>query len=215
MLSLSFCFASQIENSEEKIISALPFGDSEIKRIRSIKLREARLESCAALVALASLTSEYMPSSSPLTILREGGGKPYFAELPYFFSLSHSDGLSVAVLSDKPIGIDLEWLSDNRDVLRLSKRFFTLSEHDAVCSSQDAKKEFYSLWTKHEALAKISGDGLASICRDPLSSDVFFKQFKLSLGNKNAIISLCAKNDINDIDIHNPYKELKIYDVQN
>lgn len=215
MFFLSFCQSSSLEGIEDELISSLPFGKNEIERLLSIKRREARLESLAALSALRAIIEKAQISTHDLTILREEGGKPYFSNLPIYFSLSHSSGLSVAALSDSPIGIDVEQISDKRDVFRLSKRFFAPSEYSLVRESSEPILSFYSLWTRHEAFAKASGLGLASICGSPLPASAFFSQLSLSFNEKNFMLSLCALTGaLESPEIINPYQELKIYELQ-
>lgn len=214
IIALSFCLASSVSECEDCIIESLPFGPREKNRIRSIKRRESRLESLAALFALQELLSR--DNLGEYTLLRTENGKPYFEGYPCFFSLSHSCGLSVAVTSNEPIGADVEWFSQEKDFLKISKRFFHPTEHELILNSPNSITEFYSLWTKREALSKISGKGIASMFDSPIPDSVRFKQYMLELGEKRAILSVCVQGiEQKQIDIRNPYKELKIYELQN
>lgn len=92
-------------------------------------------------------------------------GKPYLKELPeLFFSLSHSETVAVCAISDREIGIDIEYhreMSPDR-LLRIAKRFFAPEEYDAIAeeSGEAAKELFYRIWTAKEAYIKFTGEGM-------------------------------------------------------
>ena len=132
-----------------------------------------------------------------LTIERNEDGKPYFKNAPYFFSISHSNGIVAVVLSDKNIGIDIEWLNKTRDFLSLSKRIFSNEEQKKIINSNDLPTDFYSIWTKKEAFAKLTGNGLASIFRQDIENSVRFDLYKLSIHDQDAILSICRGCDDN------------------
>lgn len=90
-------------------------------------------------------------------------GKPYFVLHPQLhFNLSHSGRYAVCVLSDTPVGIDIEGSRTFRNAL--AKRFF--SEAECGWIKQAAEKQaqecrFFRLWTLKEAYGKATGRGLA------------------------------------------------------
>ncbi len=89
------------------------------------------------------------------------GGKPYFENLPLYFSNSHSGTRVAIAVSDRPVGVDIE---RKRDVRKgLSERFFTEKEQ---------KCDFFEIWTKKEAYGKCKG-GLSKV----LSTDVTELEF--------------------------------------
>ena len=207
IVTLSFCFAANLAEKEEELILELPFGTSEQNRLRMIKRNETRFESLAALVALKNILPTGLTNTE---ITRLIGGKPIFSDAPYFFNLSHSDGLSVAAINDKPIGIDLEWIDNSRAFMKIAQKFFSVEEYEFLNASDNKSFDFFSLWTKYEAMAKMSGCGLAEVCASPLSNSLFFKQIIIKQGQKTAILSICTEKPFEHIDIYNPYKELLI-----
>ena len=80
-------------------------------------------------------------------------GKPVASNC--FISISHSGQKTAVGKSEKPIGIDIEKI-ENRNFNPLAERFFTENETAAA---------FYEIWTRKEAHAKITGDGLKEIFR--------------------------------------------------
>ena len=207
---LSFCLTDTLCGDTEKIISSLPFGPEERSRLSAIKSDSARAQSLGALSALA----DTVDTSLDCTVCRTKCRKPYFKALPFHFSLSHIPSLSVAVLSDEPVGIDAEWLEQNRNTQGISARFFTSEEQEEILSSDDSTFAFFSLWTKKEAFAKLTGEGLISVCSESVPADAVFTQYALELSGRRGIISVCH-NKKEEISILNPYKELKLYELQN
>lgn len=85
------------------------------------------------------------------------------------FNLAHSHELAVfAFTLDDPVGIDLEWMPANMDVLKIASRFFSTSEKTALSSlsAEDQPAAFFQIWTSKEAFIKAIGEGF----RYPLES---------------------------------------------
>jgi len=80
------------------------------------------------------------------------------------FNLAHSrDRALIAVSLDREVGIDLEDVCRDRDVLGLTRRYFSPSEA-AVLQALPAHEwtsAFYRCWTRKEAYVKACGTGLA------------------------------------------------------
>ncbi len=115
---------------------------------------------------------ELCGASDPL-ILRTPAGKPYFAELPLCYSVSHSADFVILAASDRPIGADVEQIRPLN--LGVAKRFFASREQSYVFggapkpadfdmpkSEQSAELlgRFYEIWTKKEAFFKQRGTGI-------------------------------------------------------
>lgn len=86
-------------------------------------------------------------------------GKPYLEGLPYHFSISHSRGIVICVVSDKPIGVDIERLRDipSGRVRALSERFFTKDEQEYLAKKEFGSRDFLFIWTRKEARSKFEG----------------------------------------------------------
>lgn len=208
MIKLSFRLSSELPNDTNSIISSLPFGDAETSRLRAVKNEQSRALSLCALLALWDILDE---PDIP-TVLRSENRKPYFEDSSLFFSLSHVDKLATAVLSDAPIGIDIEWLDASRKAQAISSRFFSNEEQTEISNSSDPLESFFSMWTKKEAYAKLTGKGLASICAGELPVELCFSQYRLDLCGKKGILSICHQNS-EKILIINPYNKLKITEL--
>ena len=208
MIKLSFRLSGELPLDTNLIISSLPFGEEEIQRLLSIKNNDAQRLSLSALLAL----SDTLSAENNCTILRTENRKPYFKDLPLSFSLSHIDHIAAAAVCDTPVGIDMEWLDDKRNVKAISSRFFSKDEQTNIANSSDPLNSFFSAWTKKEAYAKLTGKGLASIYASELPVGLFFRQYQLDLCGKKGILSICQQNN-KEILILNPYDELKIIEL--
>lgn len=209
IITVSVRLSSDFLLDQDSIISSLPFGENEKSRLKSIKNLSYRSQSIAALVAL----KDVLPTSpeSDFTISRTANRKPYFDNLPLHFSISHSNSLSVASIGETPLGVDIELLDNTRDTSRLVSRFFNEEEKSRLNASPSFDTEFYSIWTKKEALSKISGEGLPDLASQN-SLSCFCHQYILKLGNENYIMSVCASRE-EEIVINNAYKELTVYEL--
>ncbi len=79
-----------------------------------------------------------------------------------FVSISHSHDMVAVCKSDKPVGIDIEYMSTGRDYQKIAKRFYKGKELEYLNSSPTLES-FYEIWTKKEAYSKISGQGAIEI----------------------------------------------------
>ena len=136
-------------------------------------------------------------------IVKAENGKPYIKGDPVYFSISHCDGLAVAVLSKAPVGIDCE--SVRRTSGAVMKRCYGDSETDYILTSADSDKTFSWLWTLKESYAKMTGEGVGSDLkmkcfnvengRTLFESGAFFYHYGTSFNNEDYFISVCVKTD--------------------
>ncbi|MBQ2765750.1 MAG: 4'-phosphopantetheinyl transferase superfamily protein [Clostridia bacterium] len=92
-------------------------------------------------------------------------GKPYFDIYGVYVSISHSNGLCLAAISDTEIGADIEYMQPkNERILRLAERYFTPDE--AAYVRESPNERFYAVWCAKESYIKYTGEGFSR----PLSS---------------------------------------------
>jgi len=95
----------------------------------------------------------------PKTIIfdKTASGKPVLKNFPNIhFNLTHSEDIALCVISNTPVGIDVEYLDKNIDYLNIAKRYFSPTEviHN--------KLDFLKLWTQKEAYLKSRGMGISA-----------------------------------------------------
>lgn len=111
---------------------------------------------------LAHASEKELLEALPKVLYTEKG-KPYFAQGPCF-NLSHAGHMTVCAMAPYPIGIDVEKVRPCREAVM--KRCFREKEILRVRAAEDdleADRTFSQIWTHKEALAKLTGNGIADI----------------------------------------------------
>lgn len=95
-------------------------------------------------------------------------GRPYIKNISYGsvlnFNLSHTAEMVILAISlESNIGVDVEDVRRNVDILKLAENFFSLSEFNQLNDLPKAKQgdRFFDLWTLKEAYIKACGMGLS------------------------------------------------------
>ena len=80
------------------------------------------------------------------------------------FNVSHSNRWALFVLGEnRKIGIDIEYIRAEIDVVAISRRFFSPQETHHIESAPEDKRQrlFYEIWVRKEAYIKALGKGLS------------------------------------------------------
>ena len=100
-------------------------------------------------------------------------GKPLLAksniDISLQFNLSHSREYALFGFAiDRLIGVDLEYLREMRDAVKIARRFFSSKEYSLIASLDlpQQQQTFFKLWTAKEAYLKAIGIGLAGSLAD-------------------------------------------------
>lgn len=141
----------------------------EVARARQFAFDRDREHFVVSRGYLRAILAQYA-GCDPRRILLDVGvhGKPYLAE-PYAdsrltFNLSHTRGLGLcAVARDRQLGVDVEQVRPEVDILGISRSTFSASEHDCLEALSPALRlpAFFACWTRKEAYIKARGDGLS------------------------------------------------------
>jgi 4'-phosphopantetheinyl transferase len=112
-----------------------------------------------------------------IVIVRHGRGAPTVdaSGHPLHVSLSHSeDWMLLAVSRMHRVGADIERIDPDADVVRLAQRFFTTDEAATLSAlpEDEARRVFFRIWTRKEAVLKGLGGGVPSRLRAvPVGAD--------------------------------------------
>jgi 4'-phosphopantetheinyl transferase len=155
----------------------LELPDSELSRAASVLSRDEqeraerliseghRRRSVAAHAMLRAILSRYCGAApEQLAIRRRSDGKPFLSDCPSLrFNLTHSHGRAlIAVARDREVGVDLEKVRREVDVVRLARRF--LSERDLAFIERgdpiQRHERFLKAWVAREAVFKADGRGM-------------------------------------------------------
>jgi 4'-phosphopantetheinyl transferase len=103
------------------------------------------------------------------------------------FNLSHAHNRAlIAVAQTQEVGVDLECVRSEIEVAKLSKRYFTHSEHTAIMQAPEEQRamRFFRYWVAKEALLKAQGIGLRGLpdCEICLETDGVDKEVRTRLG---------------------------------
>lgn len=92
-------------------------------------------------------------------------GKPILSHKnSLHFNVSHSGTKSVlGFVNDSEIGVDIEKIKDDFEVLDIANRFFSLMEIKTLSKIPGSEKNraFYRCWTRKESFIKAEGSGLS------------------------------------------------------
>ena len=139
------------------------------RREQALKFRHEgsrRLCLAAYLLLKEGLRKEYA-ITEPCEFSYLPDGKPFLTEHPdIHFNLSHSGDVAVCALSDQPVGIDIE---TSRKISN-SLIDYTMNEKERafIAASDDMTMAFLTLWTKKEALLKLTGEGIRNDLKNVL-----------------------------------------------
>lgn len=128
-----------------------------------------------------------------LVIERTDKGKPYIKgpdSADCFISVSHSEGTFALLVSDRNVGLDIQY---HRDVKadRIAARCFP-AEEAAYVADDPAGSRFFTLWTRKEAYSKFTGLGMEQIMmKEPVpdNCEVLFMDLRLEDG---CYCSICS-----------------------
>ena len=99
-------------------------------------------------------------------------GKPYIAPPQggkMFFNISHCKAAIACAVSDNEVGIDAERIGRYSE--RLARYCMSDDELARILSADNPDAEFTVLWTKKEALLKLTGEGITDDMKSCLTSN--------------------------------------------
>lgn len=90
----------------------------------------------------------------------EPSGKPRIAgRSDIFFSISHCSRCVACIVSDAPVGIDVEDIQYDE---LLSKKVCNSEELQRIAAAANPAEEFTKLWTMKESFLKMTGQGIVN-----------------------------------------------------
>lgn len=102
-------------------------------------------------------------------------GKPSVENLQ--FNLSNTKKYVLIAVSDKSIGIDIEYANPYFNYSDLVQHSFNENEQLFILNGQNKILNFYTLWTRKEALLKATGEGLVEdMAQVPSIGDLHIRQ---------------------------------------
>lgn len=142
---------------------------SQQRREQALRFRhELGRRTCAAayLLLCEGLQREYGIEEKPLFEYGEHGKPSIVGHPAIHFNLSHCREAAVCVLSDRPIGVDVESVREYKDTLVR----YTMNDEEMERIQNAARPDvaFTRFWTMKEAVLKLTGEGIRNNLKDVL-----------------------------------------------
>jgi 4'-phosphopantetheinyl transferase len=131
--------------------------------------------------ALRRVLANYLELAPPTIELEVGkNGKPRLATAGGLeFNLSHSQGLALIAVAERPVGVDIEAIQPDRDLRAVAERSLPpadVKDFDAAAEDEQAAI-FYRAWTRHEARLKCLATGFSG---PPLETPVAVENLEVA-----------------------------------
>ena len=138
-------------------------------------------------------------------ILKDDYGKPYIHDSEHFISFSHSHGIAVAIASEKPVGIDVQFIVPK--ITRIQHKFVNEKELTFINNLPNSKRldALHIIWGAKESLYKAYGkrslDFKGHMNTSPFSWDEDFTEFhgEITKGDYSAQFNIMAEKINNHI----------------
>lgn len=129
------------------------------EKVLGYKTREDQKRSLAAGLLLEHILNERGYSGEQVTAGENG--KLYLPGVKdFFFSLSHSGEYAACVISDVPVGVDIQQKRETK--ANIARRFFQCEEAESIEKQPKRKQQdmFFRYWTGKESYLKLKGQGI-------------------------------------------------------
>lgn len=140
------------------------------RREQALRFRhELGRRTCTAayLLLCEGLQKEYGITDKPIFEYGEHG-KPWIVGHPEIhFNLSHCREAVLCMLSDRPVGVDVESVRKFKD--SLIRYTMNDKEVEMIMQAPRPDVEFIRLWTRKEAVLKLTGEGINDNLKDVLN----------------------------------------------
>lgn len=154
MIKLAYC---NVENLDLK--KAYPL----VSKSRKEKINFYRFDKDKKLSAGAYLLLKKLLDGAKITspiFKSKKYGKIYISNFEdIHFNLSHSGEIVLCAISDREVGVDIEYNDPEID-LNIAKHYFYNSEYENIMKSNNPADEFFRYWVLKESYMKYTGLGM-------------------------------------------------------
>ena len=153
-----------------RLIDTLP--EWRRKEALAFRHKSGRTACCMAYLLLCEMLGLLTGSPEQPSFCKGPHGKPFIADGPAHisFNLSHCRNAIACIVSDSAeVGIDVE--STGRYNERLTRYSMNTRETEYILGCDNPDLAFTLLWTRKEALLKMTGEGINDGLRDVLETD--------------------------------------------
>lgn len=115
---------------------------------------------CRGLLKLLLSFYTQLPVSK-IELNYDNNKKPFLPSHPsVFFNVTHSKDHAIIAFSYYPVGVDVEYINYNYDILNNLDTIYNETEIASILKTKEKHTVFYKLWTRKEALVKAIGKGI-------------------------------------------------------
>jgi 4'-phosphopantetheinyl transferase len=135
---------------------------SDQRREQALKFRYElgrKTSAMAYLLLCEGLRQEYGIMERPLFEYGEHGKPSIVGHPEIHFNLSHCREAVVCVVSDRPVGVDVECFREYKE--SLVRYTMNDEEVERIVHAERPEEEFIRLWTMKEAKVKLTGQGIS------------------------------------------------------
>ena len=154
MIKLAYC---NVENLDlKRAYDAVPKDRQD--KIDFFRFEKDKKLSAGAYLLLKKLLLEENITNPLFKI--EKYGKAYISNFEnIYFNLSHSSKMVLCAISDREVGVDIEYIDHEID-LNIAKHYFYNKEYESIMNSQNPADEFFKYWVLKESYMKYTGLGM-------------------------------------------------------
>jgi 4'-phosphopantetheinyl transferase len=163
----------QIDYSQDLFEKILPSAHvlslEEKARTHHFSLLEDKSKFIFSHVVLRLILSNYTGlSPEGIDLYENQYGKPYIRSGEFYFNISHAKEKLAIAISKTEIGIDLEYIDAELNLMEIEGTVLTKSEISLLSSFAPKlqAKQFFLFWTRKEAIVKAIGIGLSLDLRE-------------------------------------------------
>jgi 4'-phosphopantetheinyl transferase len=152
-----------VSNNHDSLMALL--DAEERSRVSRFKQTFPRKQFLIARAFLRMVLASYLGiEANEVELRRTQHGKPELREESGLqFNLSYSGSVVVLAVANRQVGIDVEQIREDIEVLELADRFFSRDEAQwlRLRPADELLSSFFSCWTAKEAYIKARGEGMA------------------------------------------------------
>ena len=163
---------------------------SEQRREQALKFKHEqgqRLCVLAYQLLKEGLQQEYGITENPIFEYNEHGKPSIVGHPVIFFNLSHCKEAAICVVSDQPVGIDVESIREYKESLVN----YTMNDEEIaqIKSAENPAAAFIRLWTMKEATTKLIGTGISNDMKTVIDT---LKYKYTTVERQKYIYTICA-----------------------
>ena len=154
MIKLAYC---NVENLDMKRAYELVSKNRQ-EKIDFYRFDKDKKLSCGTYLLLKKMLSEENITKPIFKF--EKYGKAYISNYENIhFNLSHSGKMVLCAISDKEVGVDVEYIDHTID-LKIAKHYFYNREYENIANAKNKSEEFFKYWVLKESYMKYTGFGM-------------------------------------------------------